>query len=142
MPELVCIATIEATIYQVAPKNIPIADGIVLPPRARLLPEGLECRQQTRGRRLPSDELEVLTARLGEALASAQRARLGLPSDLESLVRTYARAHRDAGSNVGAVLIEVKALVRDHAGFDAPIFTPKVVGWTVAGFYAGTTPGR
>ena len=82
----------------------------------------------------------MLTTRLAEALASAQRARLGLPSDLESLVRMYARAHREVGTNVGAVLIEVKALVRDHANLDAPIFMPKVVGWTVAGFYAGTSP--
>ena len=87
---------------------------------------------------MQSDELDALTARLAGALADAHRARLGLPGDLESLVRLYAQAHRDAGSNIGAVLIEVKALARDHSGIDAPIFTPKVVGWTVAGFFAGT----
>jgi hypothetical protein len=87
---------------------------------------------------LPSDELDALTARVAEALSEAHRARLGVPSSLESLVRAYARAHQDAGSNIGAVLIEVKSLVREHADIDAPVFMPKIVGWTVAGFFAAT----
>lgn len=87
---------------------------------------------------MPSEELDALTARLAEALGDAQRARRGLPSSIEGIVRLYARAHREAGTNIGAVLIEVKALVRDNSEADAPIVTPKVVGWTVAGFFATT----
>ncbi len=84
------------------------------------------------------DGVGELSARLAVALADAHRARLGLPSDLEALVRLYAHAHREAGSNIGAVLIEVKALVRDFSDIDAPVVMPKVVGWTVAGYFAGT----
>jgi hypothetical protein len=39
-------------------------------------------------------------------------------------------------------LIEVKALVRELTGSDAPIFIPKVVGWTVAGYCADTSEDR
>ena len=88
---------------------------------------------------MPSTEPGELALRLAAALADAHEARLGLPKQLEALVRAYAHAHREAGSNIGAVLIEVKALVRDHADIDAPVFMPKVVGWTVAGYFAGTT---
>jgi hypothetical protein len=34
--------------------------------------------------------------------------------------------------------VEVKDLVRVHTGQDDPIFTPRVVGWTVAGFFQRT----
>ena len=45
---------------------------------------------------------------------------------------------RVAGENIGQTLVQVKDLVRAHTGYDEPIFTPKVVGWTVAGFFEGT----
>ena len=85
-------------------------------------------------------EVDALTAQLVEALRAAHAVRRGLPSELEQLVRTYARAHREGGTPIQAVLIEVKALVRDHTAFDEGIFTPKVVGWTVAGYFHGTKP--
>jgi hypothetical protein len=47
---------------------------------------------------------------------------------------------RTAGSGIGQVLVQVKDLVRAHSGYDEPIVTPKVVGWTVAGFFYGTSP--
>jgi hypothetical protein len=46
---------------------------------------------------------------------------------------------RLAGENIGPALVQVKDLVRAHTGYDEPIFTPKVVGWTVAGFFEGTS---
>ena len=90
--------------------------------------------------RLPSDGLEALTARLAEALATAHRVGLGLPPDVQPLVRAFARAHRAAGTDISAALVHVKALVREHSGTDTLVFAPKVVGWTVAGFYSGTSP--
>jgi hypothetical protein len=88
-----------------------------------------------------TSHVQVLTAQLIEALRAAHVARRGLPGGLESLVRTYARAQREAGTTIGALLVEVKALVRDNTGRDEPVFTPKIVGWTVAGFFEGTGSG-
>jgi hypothetical protein len=53
-------------------------------------------------------------------------------------MRAYARAAREAGVGVAQLLVEVKALVQAHTGHDEPIFTPKVVGWAVAGYFDGT----
>lgn len=81
-------------------------------------------------------------ARLVEALTAARAARRGVPASLESLVRTHAREQREAGVEIGALLVEVKALVRVLMGDDEPVFTPKVVGWTVAGYFAGSGEER
>jgi hypothetical protein len=53
-------------------------------------------------------------------------------------VRAYGRSRREAGHSIGRVLIEVKRLVREHAAADETVFTPKIVGWTVAGFFEGS----
>jgi hypothetical protein len=82
----------------------------------------------------------ALKAQLIDALQHARTARRGPAPELETLVRSYARAWREAGKDIEHVLIDVKALVREHTGTDEPIFTPKVVGWTVAGYFAGTSP--
>jgi hypothetical protein len=84
----------------------------------------------------------TLKAQLIEALQNARTARRGPTPELENLVRAHARAWREAGKSIERVLIDVKALVREHTGQDEPIFTPKVVGWTVAGYFAGTSPQR
>jgi hypothetical protein len=73
-----------------------------------------------------------------EALRSAHAVRRGVSPEVETTVRAYARAMRLAGENVGQTLVQVKDLVRAHTGYDEPIFTPKVVGWAVAGFFEGT----
>jgi hypothetical protein len=87
---------------------------------------------------LSTSDVHALTVQLIDALRAAHGAGRGLPAGLEPLVRAYARAQREAGAVIGAVLVDVKALVRDNTGRDEPIFTPKVVGWTVAGFFEGT----
>lgn len=74
-----------------------------------------------------------------DALRSAHAARRGVTPEVETTVRGYARAMRVAGENIGQTLVQVKDLVRAHTGYDEPIFTPKIVGWTVAGFYGGTS---
>jgi hypothetical protein len=76
------------------------------------------------------------------ALREAHAAGRGPTPGLEKAARTHAHARREAGTNIEHVLIDVKALVREHTGRDEPIFTPKVVGWTVAGYFAGTSPRR
>lgn len=53
-------------------------------------------------------------------------------------MRAYGRSRREAGHSIGRVLIEVKRLVREHAAADETVFTPKIVGWTVAGFFEGS----
>jgi hypothetical protein len=84
----------------------------------------------------------TLRAQLVAALQKAHAARSGPTPELEMLARAHARAWREAGTSIEHVLIDVKALVREHTGRDEPIFTPKVVGWTVAGYFAGTSPRR
>jgi enhancing lycopene biosynthesis protein 2 len=84
---------------------------------------------------------EVDAKRVGfiAALRSAYAARRGVSPDVEPAVRAYARAMREAGIPVGRALVDVKDLVRAHTGYDEPIFTPKVIGWAVAGYFAGTS---
>ncbi|MFL5606550.1 MAG: hypothetical protein ACJ8AD_08905, partial [Gemmatimonadaceae bacterium] len=54
-----------------------------------------------------------------------------------SIVRAYGRAMRESGRAIGQTLVEVKDLLRAHTGHDEPIFTPKVIGWAIAGFFDG-----
>jgi dephospho-CoA kinase len=79
--------------------------------------------------------------RLMDALRAARQARRGVPAALEPLVRAWAREQRESGAEVGRVLVDVKAMVRELMGDDELVFTPKVVGWTVAGYFA-TAGGR
>jgi hypothetical protein len=83
-------------------------------------------------------EGDPATRRLVEALRAAHEARRGLPTELQLVVRAYGRARREAGESIGRVLIDVKRLVREHAFTDEAVFIPKIVGWTVAGFFEGT----
>jgi hypothetical protein len=85
-------------------------------------------------------DVDAQRAAFVEALRSACAARRGVTDSMEPAARAYARAMREAGVTIGAALVDVKDLVRAHAGHDEPIFTPKVVGWVIAGFFAGTSP--
>jgi hypothetical protein len=87
---------------------------------------------------LSTTEVDVRRAGFIEALRLAHAARRGPPQAVEIAVRAYARAMREAGVNIGRALVDVKDLTRAHTGYDEPIFTPKVVGWAVAGFFEGT----
>jgi hypothetical protein len=84
-------------------------------------------------------DLGAARAAFIDALRSAHAVRRGITPEVETTVRAYARAMRVAGENIGQALVQVKDLVRAHTGYDEPIFTPKVVGWTVAGFFEGTS---
>ena len=83
---------------------------------------------------------DAAIARLVEALRSSYAARKGVPPALEALTREYGRAQRESGASISAVVIEAKALVVQHCAEDELIFTPKIVGWTIAGFFQGPTP--
>ena len=76
------------------------------------------------------------------ALTAAHQARRGVPLSLESVVREYARECREAGAEIGRVLVDVKGLVRERMAADEPVFTPKVVGWTVAGYFSASGSRR
>jgi hypothetical protein len=88
---------------------------------------------------LPSDSIEVLSSRLADALRAAHAAGLGVPPDLQGLVRDFARAWRLSGGEIGPLLVEAKRLVRETTGTHEPVFTPKIVGWSIAGYFDGTT---
>jgi hypothetical protein len=72
-------------------------------------------------------------------LEAAGKAGRGVTTELEGAVREHARARREAGEPISRVLIDLKTLVRAYIGRDEAIFTPKVVGWAVAGYFAGTS---
>lgn len=78
-------------------------------------------------------------ARFAIALEAAHAAGRGVPDALELEVRAFARAARVAGTNVSELLIDLKAMIRDSVGVDEVLFTPKIVGWAVAGYYAGSS---
>jgi hypothetical protein len=90
---------------------------------------------------MSDDAPSAARARLLTALNAAREARRGVPHTLEAEVRTFARLSREAGLSVSELLIEVKELVRAQMGVDEPLFTPKVVGWAVAGYFAGLKAG-
>jgi hypothetical protein len=100
------------------------------------------------GSRRPGDYLLAMSdegpsaarARLLTALSAAREAGRGVPLTLEDDVRTFARLSREAGRSVSELLIEVKEIVRAQTGTDEPLFTPKVVGWAVAGYFSGSKP--
>lgn len=75
--------------------------------------------------------------RLVGALRDAHAAGRGVPPDLEPVVRAYAASRRAAGDPVERILVDIKALLREHVGTDVDVFRHRVVGWAVAGFFAG-----
>lgn len=81
---------------------------------------------------------ELLRAALIEALREAYRAGLGIPPSLEPRARAFARAQREAGVAVEKVIIEMKAIVRAETNDRELLFVPRLVGWTVAGYFAGS----
>jgi len=78
-------------------------------------------------------------AQLIAALNAAHLARRGVPKSLEALVRSYARAERDAGIPVERVLVELKRLLAEIVHGEAELFAKRVVGWAVAGYYHSAT---
>jgi len=62
-----------------------------------------------------------------------------VPPALEAQVRAYALAQREASVPIERVLVDVKALVSERMAADTPVFIPRVVGWTVAGYFDGAT---
>ena len=91
---------------------------------------------------LSDDPVALLSARLDGALRSAHAAHRGVPPDLQPLTREHGKAWRLSGGDIASLLVNVKAMVRISTGADEPLFTPKIVGWTIAGFFAGTAPKR
>jgi hypothetical protein len=87
---------------------------------------------------MSDDASTAARARLLAALSAARDARRGVPETLEGDVKSFAQLSREHGRSIAELLIDVKELVRAHVGVDEPLFTPKVVGWAVAGYFAGT----
>jgi len=78
-------------------------------------------------------------AQLIEALVEAHRVRRGVPPALESLVRTFARAEREAGVPVERVLVDLKRLIAETVHGEADLFAKRLVEWAVAGDYHATS---
>ena len=45
-----------------------------------------------------------------------------------------------ADMDIGGLLVVVKAMVQEATPEYEPVFTPKVVGWTIAGYFARHEP--
>lgn len=88
---------------------------------------------------MPDVPTATLRLALVEALRDAYRTGLGVPRTLEAPVRAYARAMRLDGVAIEKVIIELKDLVRDETRDHEGVFRPRIVGWTVAGYFAGTS---
>lgn len=88
---------------------------------------------------LSSEAPSALRAQLIAQLDEAHRARRGVPPALEAPVRAWARAQREAQIPIERVIVDMKALVSEHVHADTPVFIPRVVGWTVAGYFDGAS---
>jgi hypothetical protein len=84
----------------------------------------------------PSSEARAV---LLAAMAAVHRNGRVDATPLEGPVRAYARAQREAGVEVVVLLSELKQMLRDTTGSDEPVLRPRVIGWGVAGYYAGTS---
>ena len=82
-----------------------------------------------------AQDLDSLRAAVAAAIATAHEGR-GELSTVELPVEAFAKARRLAGTPVTDVVIEVKTLLREHAGQHAWPFSPTVVAWTLAGYYS------
>ena len=116
-----------------------MADAVRRPSRGHTAP-GKRTPYRSHGFRVVNvSDRDTRRAEFIEALRSAYAARRGVGEFVEPTVRAYARSMREAGVSIAPALVDVKDLVRAHTGYDEPIFTPKVVGWAVAGFFAGSS---
>jgi hypothetical protein len=82
----------------------------------------------------------ALRESFSRALRDAYRAGRGVPPAMEQEVRAYARALRTEGVMVEKMIIDVKGIVRAETGHHELVFIPPIVGWAVAGYFAGTSP--
>lgn len=57
-------------------------------------------------------------------------------------MRDYAHAARLAGMPVQRMLVDLKDAVRNITGDQDLVFLPRVVGWAVAGYFAGSAEDR
>ena len=58
-----------------------------------------------------------------------------MPLALEPLVRSFARAERDAGTSIERVIVDLKRLLAETVHGEADLFVRRLVGWAVAGYY-------
>ena len=89
---------------------------------------------------MPDETLSALRASFTLALGEAYRAGRGVPPSLEQHVRDYARALRLNGVLVEKMIVDVKGIVRAETGHHELVFVGPIVGWAVAGYFAGTSP--
>ena len=85
------------------------------------------------------DNLDSLRRAFIASIAGAHGRRTELAA-AEANTRAFARALRTSGVGVEAALAEGKELIRGHTGADAFRFMPSLVGWMIAGYYAGYVP--
>jgi hypothetical protein len=88
---------------------------------------------------VPDDPTAAARADFRAALILARRTNRLDSAPLEAPARALARAYRESGISVAECLVTVKQMLREETGPDASIFIPSVVGWTVRGYYEGTS---
>ena len=90
---------------------------------------------------MSADHSSEARAVLLTALAAVHRSGRVDATPLETPVRAFARAQREAGVDIVALLADLKQMLLDTTGNNEPVLKPRVIGWGVAGYYAGTTRG-
>ena len=83
-------------------------------------------------------QVELLRTAFAAAVRAAYEAGVGVPPALEAPTRALARAEHDAGVPVEKMIIEIKELLRTQTSDHALVFIPRVVGWAVSGYFAGS----
>jgi hypothetical protein len=51
-------------------------------------------------------------------------------------VREFARLEHDAGVAIERVLVDVKHMLNETVHGDASLYSPRIVAWIVAGYFA------
>ena len=88
---------------------------------------------------MPDESATDHRTALVRALATAHSDGRLDAAPLQDPVRAFARARREAGVGIAECLLEVKQMIAEETGRDAPVFTPQVVGWAVRGYFDGTS---
>lgn len=88
---------------------------------------------------MPADPSSEARALLLAALTAVHRSGRVDATHLETPVRAFARSQREAGVDIVALLADLKQMLRDATGNNEPVLKPRVIGWGVAGYYAGTS---
>ncbi len=114
--------------------------GIELALQPPFMPRGVRPRAPSTLLPVSHVTTAALRASLVITLRDAHRSGLGVPAAMQAQVREYARSLRLDGVPIERAIIDVKSIVKSETADHEIVFLPRVVGWMVAGYFAGTSP--